>query len=189
MVKYTHMNKVLFKWFLFFSVIGLIIINFNSLCLFTDYRLLKIVFGAETAINLEDSYIKIPEIGLNAPVVFIDSKNEKDMEKALEKGVLHYPLSALPGEEGTSIFLGHSAPSNWPKQNNFYWVFSELNSLNKGDTFSLYFNNVKYFYRIEEKHFLKKGQEMLDLNNNLILISCWPPGKNSERIVIGADLR
>ena len=182
------MNKVLFKWFLyiFLGLIG--IFNWEYICLYTDYRFLR--GHIAQAREITSKYIiKIPEINLISPIVFAENA---DMKKALEKGVLHYPGSALPGEDGVITFLGHSAPHNWPKNDNYYWVFSELNNLKKGDHFSLYFNQDQYFYKVVSKYFLNKGQETPVFENKkqtLILISCWPPGKNSERIVIEATLR
>lgn len=179
-------KKVLIKWFFYLFILGLLICNFQKIVLFTDYRVLKYVLAEDEEVILEGSILNIPEIGLRAPLVFV--KEGEEIEQALKRGVVHYPGSSLPGD-GTSILLGHSAPRGWPKKNNFLWVFSELNSLNEGDKFTLLFNDNKYFYKITEKYFLEKGKNLADFETDLILISCWPPGKNSQRIVLEAKLR
>jgi len=99
----------------------------------------------------------------------------------------------LPGEKGQTIVLGHSAPPNWPdiKYDN---VFSLINELEKGDEVFVYFNNKEYIYSVETKVFLEIGQDIPESNltnseNMLILISCWPPGKNIKRIAVTAYLK
>ena len=136
--------------------------------------------------------IKIPKIGISAPLIFVSNANNQYLHDKLDSGVIHYPGSAKPGEIGETIVLGHSAPPNWPKIK-YDWVFSRLNELNPGDTIILYYNNQKYVYSVTRKVFLNKGQEMpkndlTNNNNTLISISCWPPGKDYKRIAVESVL-
>jgi LPXTG-site transpeptidase (sortase) family protein len=136
--------------------------------------------------------IKIPKIGISAPLIFVSNSNNQYLHDKLDSGVVHYPGSAKPGENGETIVLGHSAPPNWPKIK-YDWVFSRLNELSKGDQIILYYNNQKYVYSVTRKVFLNKGQEMpkndlTNNNNTLISISCWPPGKDYKRIAVESIL-
>ncbi|MCK4355064.1 sortase [Candidatus Parcubacteria bacterium] len=136
--------------------------------------------------------IKIPKIGISAPIVFTNSSNNQVLHKLLDKGVVYYPESVLFGENGQTIVLGHSAPANWPKIK-YDWVFSRLNELNKGDKIIIYYDNQKYVYSVSRKIFLDKGEEIPEnhLTNNrniLISISCWPPGKDYKRIAVESVL-
>jgi LPXTG-site transpeptidase (sortase) family protein len=85
--------------------------------------------------------------------------------------------------------LGHSAPAGWPKIK-YDWVFSRLNELSDGDEIFVYFENKKYTYQFSKKIFLEKGEELPSLLTNseniLVLISCWPPGKDLRRIAVVA---
>lgn len=201
----------LWKFFVFLFLINLIIINWNDLSWIFNYRA---VYGGvnsllernkteelratgETEIK-EFSYvdkensIEIPKIGIIAPIVFSQSDSEEDFEKALKKGVLYYPQSVLPGEEGRTIILGHSAPPNWPKIN-YDWVFSQLSELNTGDEIYIYFNNRQYPYQVTRKFSLNPGEEIPSegLTNSksiLILLTCWPPGKDLKRMAVEAEL-
>jgi LPXTG-site transpeptidase (sortase) family protein len=135
-----------------------------------------------------ESKIEIPKIEVSAPIVL--AKNEKEVESQLKKGVVLFPGSALPGEKGATIILGHSAPPNWPKIM-YDWVFTKLQYLQEGDEIFVYFNGKKYKYKVKEKVILKKGQEIpwKDSSENfLVLISCWPPGKDVKRMAVRANL-
>lgn len=199
-MKINNDFKRLLRWFAIFAIMGLIIANWGKICLFTDYRFLQakifelaqakglIAKAQESGPNL----VKIPEIGLKAPLVSAKSAEPRDIENDLKRGVVLYPNSVLPGEKGAVVLLGHSAPNAWPKANNFYWVFSQLNNLEKGNKLSLDFNNTQYFYTVISKKILNKGEALPQFNpkeQKLVLISCWPPGKNSQRIIIEATLR
>jgi LPXTG-site transpeptidase (sortase) family protein len=141
---------------------------------------------------LKESVFSISAIGIEAPIVFINSEQLYQYRAFMKKGVLHYPQSALPGEDGAIIILGHSAPPNWPKIN-YDWIFNDLNFLSAGDEIRIDFNGKTFIYQMREKYIINKGEE---LNPNLtnsksvvVLISCWPAGKNQQRIIIEADLK
>lgn len=137
--------------------------------------------------------IEIPKIGISAPLIVNESLSDAQVHTWLDKGVVHYPGTAMPGEVGQTIILGHSAPANWPMIK-YDWVFSDLNDLQSGDRVFVYFNNKKIEYSVTEKKFLDRGDEvpqdgLANTKNVLILISCWPPGKNIQRIAVEAVLQ
>jgi LPXTG-site transpeptidase (sortase) family protein len=148
-------------------------------------QLEKEKFENEIYYQKEDS-IEIEKIKISAPLISVGKESE--VKKALDRGVVLWPNSARPGENGQTIILGHSAPPNWPKIK-YDWVFSNLNLLEKGDEIVIYFKNKKYIYRVEDKFFLNRGQELPKINSEksiLFLISCWPPGKDLRRIAVFA---
>jgi len=202
-------KKILLKYFLIFFLISFLIFNWQkiswifhpgyvlrtvSFYLFEKGKTEKVQQKEEQKIKeqkteefyeKEDS-IKIPKIKISAPLIVVGK--EEEVKKALDRGVVLWPGSALPGEKGQVIILGHSAPPNWPKIK-YDWVFSNLNSLEKGDEIFVYFKKKKYVYRVEEKIFLNRGQELPKTDPEksiLFLISCWPPGKDFRRIAIEA---
>jgi LPXTG-site transpeptidase (sortase) family protein len=205
--------KKLLKPFILLFLINFLIFNWNSVSWIFNY---KVISGAisdfsgkisgffaeieDKTNNLgkvknveafdQENALKIPKIGVLAPLIAADSK-EKDLEAKLNRGVVIFPNSALPGQTGQTIILGHSAPTNWPKIK-YDWVFSQLNELEEKDEIKLYFNNREYTYYVKDKIFLEKGEEIpnysTDSGNTLLLISCWPPGKNLKRIVVEAKL-
>jgi len=139
-------------------------------------------------IEIEKNFIEIPRLGISAPLILVEKENE--VQKALDRGVVLFPNSALPGKEGQTIILGHSAPLGWPKIK-YDWIFSDLGQLSKGDEIFVYFKNKKFTYLVKNKFFLDRGEELpQDLTsskNMIVLISCWPPGKDFKRIAVLAE--
>ena len=140
----------------------------------------------------KNNILEIPKIGISAPIVFSQSTDPSQVLKDLDKGVVYYPSSVLPGQSGQTVILGHSAPPNWPKIKHD-WVFSDLDSLSPGDVVYLYIGYKQYTYTVKQKNILKKGQDITPMNlvqdgNYLALISCWPPGKDLQRIDVQAEL-
>ena len=134
--------------------------------------------------------MEIPKLGILAPLVFVEEgQDEKDVSAALNRGVVHFPESVLPGERGQTIILGHSAPPNWPKIK-YDWVFTRISELTEGDEIFVYFNQRKYSFLVSGKFFLDRGEEapklLTNSDNVLVLISCWPPGKDLRRIAVVA---
>jgi len=198
-------KKILKKYFLIFFLISFLIFNWQKISwiFHPGYLLRTIAFyiferekpkekvqpkeeqKIEQIYEKEDS-IEIEKIKISAPLIIVGK--EEEVKKALDRGVVLWPGSALPGQKGQTIILGHSAPPNWPKIK-YDWVFSNLNLLEKGDEIVIYFQNKKYVYFVEDKIFLNRGQELPKTDPEksiLFLISCWPPGKDLRRIAIEA---
>ena len=207
------MVKKLFKPFIFLFLFNLLIFNWNEVSWIFNYRVIsealaefwgriegffsqisqkmsEIARLKEIEYQDKENTLEIPKIGVLAPLIVANS-SEKDLETKLNGGVVVFPNSALPGQTGQTIILGHSAPPDWPKIK-YDWVFSRLNELEKKDEIKVYFENKEYVYFVKNKIFLEKGEETPDYStaseNTLLLISCWPPGKNLKRIVVEATL-
>ncbi len=136
--------------------------------------------------------LEIPTINLSTALVIGENTDIPTLERDLDKGVVYYPGSVLPGQNGQIVVLGHSAPPNWPHIKHD-WVFTDINNLNSGDNIVLYFNNRQYTYKVIEKSIIKKGQDVESFgltgkNNVLTIVSCWPPGKDYQRIRVSAEL-
>lgn len=133
--------------------------------------------------------ISIPKIGITAPIVVSDTTDNATIHKYLDSGVVMYPDSAMPGQKGETILLGHSAPANWPHIK-YDWVFSRVNELKPGDTVTLNYSGQSFNYSVGQTVIIMPGEDLppSDSQKNLYLISCWPPGKDYKRIVIEASL-
>lgn len=196
--------KILWKPFLIIFLISFLIINWNSISWIFNYRVISHFFSSffqknfsqsteiseneKREITKKENSLEIPKLKVFAPLILVEK--ESQVKLALDRGVVLFPNSSLPGELGQTVILGHSAPANWPKIK-YDWVFSRLNELENGDEIFLYFNQQKFSYSVKKKIFLERGEELpQDLTkskNILILISCWPPGKDIRRIGVVAE--
>jgi len=206
-------DKRIWKYFIPLFLVAFLIFNWSDVSWVFNYRVVSGFFSGvfrsifpekQTSLSLDefngsekDQYyektgsVDIPKIGITAPLVFVDSFEKEELEKALDFGVLHFPDSVFPGQPGQTVLLGHSAPPGWPEIK-YDWVFSDLNDLVEGDRIHVSFNNKKYEYVVTDKVFLERGEEvsesLTNKDNMLILISCWPPGKNIKRIAVEAAI-
>lgn len=137
-----------------------------------------------------ENSLEIPSLGLVTSLVKGKTTNVASLEKDLDNGVVYYPGSVDPGKNGQIIVLGHSAPPGWPRIKHD-WVFTDINSLKPGDQIILYFDNARYVYSVTDKEIIHKGQDIavgeVTNKNVLTLISCWPPGKDQDRIAVSAE--
>lgn len=136
--------------------------------------------------------IEIPKIGITAPIIFSESANREELMEDLNLGVVYYPGSVYPGQVGQIVILGHSAPVGWPKVRHD-WVFTDLDKLTSGDEILIDLNNKQYSFIVVKKMIIAKGADdpqegSFSGGNTLTLISCWPPGKDYQRIAIKAVL-
>lgn len=154
-------------------------------------------------LNLEvyppDMRIVIPRINQNVPIVGVKNENliarkwddlEGDIQKSLRNGVIHYPGTALPGDNGNVVLTGHSSYYAWDA-GRFKDVFALLHQVKIGDKIVVYFNQKKFVYEVFNiKIVLPKDVDVLaqTQGEQLTLITCTPVGTNLKRLVVSAKL-
>lgn len=211
---FTERDKIFFKIFLLIFILCAVLINWSSVSWFLNIRtaplLLKekvedIFSGSFIEENNEsqiedveeeeadycgENSITISAIDVTAPIVEAGGTTERQYRDALDRGVLHFPGSSYPGKEGLSVLLGHSAPEGWPKIK-YDWVFTEIDALKEGDLVEICFNNNLYTYTVvddrEGRRIYEVGEDipsMYEGKEEIVLMSCWPPGESESRIGI-----
>jgi len=155
--------------------------------------IVKPIKEVKTNYTDKQNTLEIPRISISVPIIFSTSAEKESLMKDLDLGVIYYPGSVNPGSTGQIVILGHSAPLGWPKINHD-WVFSELDKLEPEDVVLIDLNNKQYTYVVKQKDIIKKGADVPTYNsittdNVLTLISCWPPGKDYQRIAVTAVLQ
>lgn len=134
--------------------------------------------------------ITIPKINISAPIVTAQTTDTNTIHSLLDLGTVLYPGSVPFGQRGESVILGHSAPVGWPKIK-YDWVFSDLAELKPGDKIYITYANKKYSYTVAKIKILQAGQDLpgpIATANTLVLVSCWPPGKDINRLAVLAVL-
>jgi len=144
-----------------------------------------------------DNRIIIPRINKNLPMVRVSSKNlltkdwsalEKDMQQALENGVVHYPGTSVPGQNGNTVITGHSSYFPWDP-GRFKDVFALLHDMRIDDKIVIYYEQEKYVYQVtEKKEVMPENIDVLKQTpeERLTLITCTPVGTNLRRLIIVA---
>ncbi len=146
-----------------------------------------------------DTRLIIPRINRNVPVINVSTESllkkdwaqlEKDMQQALQFGVIHYPGTARPGQQGNIVVTGHSSYFPWDP-GRFKDVFAVLHDVRKGDQILLYNNQKRYIYEVSEiKKVWPSDLDVLQpsTDNKLTLITCTPVGTNLKRLIVEAKL-
>ena len=132
--------------------------------------------------------IIIPKINVEIPVIYgVDSIDNTVVENALKNGVVHYADTALPGQKGNLVIIGHSS-SNIFTSGGYKFAFALLPRLEVGDTFYLQKDGKRYTYQVYEKKVVPPTDVSVlgttDKPATATLISCYPPGSSANRIVV-----
>jgi len=147
-----------------------------------------------------ENRIIIPKIGKNIPLVDIKQKKVNGVKELnnifmdeLENGVIRYPGSAKPGENGNSFIFGHSSNFPWMKWD-YNDVFALLDHVTYDDEVVVYYGQEKHTYKIRTKNVIAPGDvsvlesDETDDKSKLTLMTCWPIGTTLNRLVLTGDL-
>lgn len=134
----------------------------------------------------------IPKINVEIPVIYnLPTIDESQIENSLENGVVHYPTTAYPGQDGNGAIFGHSS-NNILNPGQYKFAFVLLHDLQDGDTFTLDYHGVAYVYQIFQKEIVPPSDVSVlnDVPGHIAtfsLITCDPPGTSINRLVVVGD--
>jgi LPXTG-site transpeptidase (sortase) family protein len=131
----------------------------------------------------------IPKINVEIPVNYAEtSTDEATIENDLESGIVHYPTTSTPGQNGNAAFFGHSS-NNIFNKGKYKFAFVLLHTLVPGDTFYLTNAGKVYVYKVISKTVVEPS-DVAVLNPvagqtaTATLITCDPPGTSLHRLVV-----
>jgi|GEM_PF-736389 len=143
--------------------------------------------GGET--SARDNMLIIPKLGKKIPIVWNSPPDEGVMLENLQRGIVHYAGTALPGEGKGPIFIsGHSSYYWWDK-GKYKTVFANLDRLEPGDDIQITYNGNVHTYRVFETIVVMPDQvDVLNQVNEpiLALMTCVPVGTNQKRLIVKA---
>ncbi|HSX42052.1 MAG TPA: sortase [Candidatus Saccharimonadales bacterium] len=132
--------------------------------------------------------VDIPKINVSAPLLV--NVSVADMLSQLTSGVVQYLDTALPGQTGNMVLVGHS--SNFPWIHSQYnTVFALVDKLSAGDQIIVPFHAQKYVYEVTSSKIVKPT-DLAVLNKTdtptLTLLTCYPVGTTRSRYIVLAKL-
>lgn len=141
----------------------------------------------------------IPKLNLKVPIVDPSYaamlkedwvQVEKDIQGALELGVVHYPGTAHPGQAGNFFITGHSSYYPWA-QGKYKTIFARLHQLNAGDEYWVYYRGDKHRYVVREKREVSPSDtSVLDQPRDMriaTMMTCTPIGTALRRLILVAQ--
>jgi sortase A len=135
--------------------------------------------------------LSIPKLRIKDATVIIAGDD-------LNKGLIHYGGTALPGEYGTTVIFGHSTLPQFYDPTNYHAIFSLLPSLRaatdmkEGDDIFITYDGATYRYSIYSM-VVTKPDDLSSLEQKyddsyLTLVTCVPPGTYWQRLHVKARL-
>ena len=129
--------------------------------------------------------LTIPKLNIKDAVVTIGGDN-------LEKSLIHYGGTALPGLFGNAVIFGHSTLPSFYNPKNYISIFSLIPTLEPGDDIYIYFDGITYKYLVTE--YYEVSPDEIDIleqrydRKEITLVTCVPPGTYWKRGIIKAQL-
>ena len=151
-----------------------------------------IIIDPSSVAPTADPEVIIPKINVQIPVDYSQTSiDENVIENALQSGVVHYPTTTLPGQNGNTAFFGHSS-NNIFSPGKYKFAFVLLHELVPGDIFYLTKDSKVYTYKVFSKTIVKPTEVgVLDPvqghTATATLITCDPPGTSLNRLIIVGD--
>lgn len=148
---------------------------------------------SENPVEQKPNELYIPALEIRAPIVYTENKDEANFQKALQKGVVHYPDTAPIGEVGNTYIFGHSSDFAFAP-GEYKTVFALLPNLEKGEQILVSNEKGKIFkYIVYEKFVAEKtATYLLDQDTGgrkiLTLQTSYPIGTALKRYIIRAEL-
>jgi LPXTG-site transpeptidase (sortase) family protein len=141
----------------------------------------------------KDFGLVIEKIGVNERVApQIDPYNPKVYLPALLKyGVAEAKGGVPPGQVGTTYLFGHSTINIW-EIGQYHAPFTLMNKLELGDRVVVFYQQQRFDYQIADKKVVSPSEVhyLTDKRDTptLILQTCDPPGQNTKRLLLMAEL-
>jgi LPXTG-site transpeptidase (sortase) family protein len=134
--------------------------------------------------------LSIPSLDRVVTVLNPETRDIVELDRELLKGVVRHPDSALLGEEGNVVILGHSSylPNVMNKN------FQALNGVQKmkwGDIITLESDGTEYTYRVEKVYQAKASGVTIPTEvtgKRLTLVTCNSFGAKEDRFIVEAKL-
>jgi len=142
--------------------------------------------GQASSSKVTHYLLSIPKLKIREAVVNIGGDE-------LKKNLVQYPGTALPGQLGNTVILGHSVLPAFYNPKDYTTIFSKIPTLEKGDEIEILFDGITYIYVVND--YYEKKPDQVDLMEQkfdryeLSLVTCVPPGTYLRRGVISAYLK
>jgi sortase A len=136
-------------------------------------------------VDVPSYFISIPKIAIKEAVV-------STIDTDLEKHLVNYQGTSIPGKNGNAVVFGHSTLPQLYDADDYKTVFANAYKLKNGDIIYAIINNVTYTYRIFKTIVVDPTDSSVFIqnydNSYLTLITCTPPGTVWKRLIVKAVL-
>ena len=147
--------------------------------------------GVVPKLNLDPNAaprLVIPSVGIDVPYITDEPSFAEDkVQLALRKGVAHFGTTAMPGQIGNMVVLGHSSAAIW-ESGSYKFAFTLLNKVPDGALVYVDYKGERYIYRLTSREVVEpEDVGVIDQSTDtpdITLITCTPIGVSSHRLVL-----
>jgi sortase A len=141
----------------------------------------------------EPNHLWIQSLNISAPVIEPAGKTEDDFQAALRNGLVHYPDTAFPGQQGNVYIFGHSSDFAFTP-GNFKTVFALLPRIELGAQIKLTDEEgIVYYYKVTDKFVVDPDDTSVlsqDTDKSLLTLqTSYPVGTALRRYIVIAELQ
>jgi LPXTG-site transpeptidase (sortase) family protein len=148
-----------------------------------------VIIDPSTFVSNGTPEVIIPKINVQIPVDYtLTTNDEAVIQQRLDSGIIHYPSTSKPGENGNAAFFGHSS-HNLLHNGKYKFAFVRLHELQPGDTFYLTTKDKVYIYKVFSRKIVKPSEVSVLTDTGgktatAALVTCDPPGTSINRLVV-----
>lgn len=147
--------------------------------------------GVVQPLNLDPNAqprIIIPSVGIDVPYITDEpSYDEAKVQLALRNGVVHFGTTAMPGQIGNMVVIGHSSEALWAP-GKYKYAFTLLGKVPDSALVYVDYKGERFIYRITSQEVVEpedvKVLEQSTDTPDITLITCTPIGVSSHRLVL-----
>ena len=133
-----------------------------------------------------------PFYAISIPKIKIEEAIVSTVDTDLEKHLVNYQGTSIPGKNGNAVIFGHSTLPQLFNAKDYKTIFANTYKLKNGDIIYAMLNNVTYTYRIFKTTVVDPSDSsalIQDYDNSyLTIVTCTPPGTTWKRLIIKARL-
>ncbi|MCD4811121.1 sortase [bacterium] len=143
----------------------------------------------------KDMYISIKSVGIEDIIITpnVESTEERVYDQYLKRGVAHFKGTPLPGDGGNSFIYGHSSVESFftRHQNLAETIFTRLEDIDIGNDVYIKKDDNLLHYIVRKKKIVESDDfSILDNQGSketVTLMTCWPLGIGTKRLVVVAE--
>ena len=140
----------------------------------------------------QPNFLTIASLNIEAPIVYIDQVGETAFQAGLKNGVVHYPGTAEPGQNGNCYIFGHSSDYIW-SNGKYKTVFTLLPRIKIGDKIAVSDKQGHVFTYVAKQTKVVAPTDLQYLNQDygkkiLTLQTSYPIGTALKRFIVIAEL-
>ena len=144
-----------------------------------------------------DMYITVESVGIKNIKIFsnVESSNESVYNQYLKNGVAHFKGTPLPGDGGNSFIYGHSAVESFFSRHKDLpeTIFSRLNDIDIGQKVVVNRDDKVLEYVVRNKKIVEPEDfiilQPIQNKETITLMTCWPLGLGTKRLIVVAERR